>query len=44
MTMRFQYPFKSHYATIDGVRLHYLDEGQGAPIWLMHGNMTWSYL
>lgn len=29
MTMRFQYPFKSHYATIDGVRLHYLDEGQG---------------
>lgn len=40
----FAYPFKSHYATIDGVRLHYLDEGQGPVIWLMHGNTTWSYL
>ena len=44
MTTRFEYPFQSHYATIDGVRLHYLDEGQGPVIWLMHGNTTWSYL
>lgn len=44
MTMRFQYPFKSHYATIDGMRLHYLAESQGPPIWLMRGNTTWSYL
>lgn len=44
MTTRFEYPFTSRYATIDGVRLHYLDEGQGSPIWLMHGNTTWSYL
>jgi haloalkane dehalogenase len=44
MTARFEYPFKSRYATVDGMRLHYLDEGQGPPIWLMHGNTTWSYL
>ncbi|MBI3570532.1 MAG: alpha/beta fold hydrolase [Gammaproteobacteria bacterium] len=44
MTARFEYPFTDRYATIDGVRLHYLDEGQGPPIWLMHGNTTWSYL
>jgi haloalkane dehalogenase len=44
MTPRFEYPFTSRYATVDGVRLHYLDEGQGPPVWLMHGNTTWSYL
>lgn len=44
MDGRFQYPFKSRYATIDGVKLHYLDEGAGPTLWLMHGNTTWSYL
>ena len=44
MTQLFEYPFESHYATVDGVRLHYLDEGQGPVIWLMHGNTSWSYL
>jgi haloalkane dehalogenase len=44
MTTRFEYPFQSHYATVDGVRLHYLDEGQGPVIWMMHGNTSWSYL
>lgn len=44
MIPRFEYSFTSRYATVDGVRLHYLDEGQGPPIWLMHGNTTWSYL
>ena len=44
MTARFEYPFKDNYVTIDGVRLHYLDEGHGPVVWLMHGNTTWSYL
>ena len=26
------FPFESHYATIDGVNLHYVDEGEGPPI------------
>lgn len=29
---------------VDGIKLHYLDEGQGPVIWLMHGNTSWSYL
>lgn len=41
---RFEYPFTNRYVTLDGVRLHYLDEGQGPPVWLMHGNTSWSYL
>ena len=44
MSARFQYPFKSRYVTVDGVRLHYVDEGKGPVLWLMHGNTTWSYL
>lgn len=42
--MLYEYPFKSKSALIDGVRLHYLDEGEGPVIWMMHGNPTWSYL
>ena len=38
------FPFESHYTSIDGVRLHYVDEGQGPPVLLFHGQPTWSYL
>ena len=38
------FPFESHYATIDGVKLHYVDEGEGPPILMFHGEPTWSYL
>jgi len=44
MTERFQYPFKENYEVIDGVRLHYVDEGSGPPILMVHGQPTWSYL
>ncbi|WP_165228830.1 alpha/beta fold hydrolase [Aquisphaera insulae] len=27
----------------DGIRLHYLDEGAGAPVVMVHGNPTWSF-
>ena len=30
------FPLESHYATIDGVRLHYVDEGEGPPILMFH--------
>ena len=38
------FPFKPRFFTHDGVRLHYVDEGQGEPVVLLHGNPTWSYL
>jgi haloalkane dehalogenase len=38
------YPFEPHYLEIDGLRLHYLDEGEGEPIVCFHGEPTWSYL
>jgi haloalkane dehalogenase len=38
------YPFESHFAEIDGAQVHYIDEGRGAPLLLLHGNPTWSFL
>lgn len=40
------YDFTPHYAEVDGLRLHYLDEGakDGAPIVCFHGEPTWAYL
>ena len=44
MADRYQYPFKENYADIDDQRMHYVDEGQGPVILMMHGEPTWSYL
>jgi haloalkane dehalogenase len=38
------YPFASHFEDINGSRVHYLDEGVGPPLILLHGNPTWSFL
>jgi haloalkane dehalogenase len=38
------YPFQSHYADLDRARVHYVDEGSGPPLLLLHGNPTWSFL
>jgi len=38
------YPFEPHYLEQDGLRMHYLDEGEGPPVLLLHGEPTWSYL
>jgi cis-3-alkyl-4-acyloxetan-2-one decarboxylase len=37
------YPFESHWITIQGHRYHYLDEGQGPVLLMVHGNPTWSF-
>src|SRR5512137_1165151 len=37
------YPFAGHYLDLDGLRLHYLDEGSGEPVVMLHGNPTWSF-
>lgn len=41
---RTQYPFKPHYFQTGAGRMHYLDEGSGSPVVLVHGTPTWSYL
>jgi haloalkane dehalogenase len=38
------YPWAPHYLDVGrGVKLHYLDEGQGEPLVMVHGNPTWSF-
>jgi haloalkane dehalogenase len=38
------YPFESRFAEADGARVHFVDEGEGPPLLLLHGNPTWSFL
>jgi len=38
------YPFQSRFETVQGARLHYVDEGRGPVLFMLHGNPTWSYL
>jgi haloalkane dehalogenase len=38
------YPFAPHHTEFEGMRMHHLDEGEGQPILLLHGEPTWSYL
>lgn len=37
------YPFTSHYFNVDSNQLHYIDEGKGDIIVMVHGNPTWSF-
>ena len=37
------YPFQSREITLDGHRCHYLDEGTGPVLLMVHGNPTWSF-
>ncbi len=37
------FPFQSRYLDISGNNIHYIDEGHGPPVVLLHGNPTWSY-
>jgi haloalkane dehalogenase len=38
------YTFAPHYLEQDGLRMHYVDEGDGDPVLLLHGEPTWAYL
>ena len=38
------YDFEPRYADVDGLRLHYVDEGSGRPVVCFHGEPTWAYL
>jgi haloalkane dehalogenase len=40
------YPFDPHYSIVEGLRMHYVDEGSaaGEVVLLLHGQPSWSYL
>jgi len=38
------FPFAPHYVEIDGLRIHYVDEGSGEVVLCLHGVPTWSFL
>ncbi len=38
------FPFQPHYREVDGLRLAHLDEGDGPPVIMLHGEPTWSFL
>jgi cis-3-alkyl-4-acyloxetan-2-one decarboxylase len=39
-----EYPFESRYFDLPAGRMHYIDEGAGRPVLMLHGNPTWSFL
>lgn len=40
---RHLYPFEPHWRDRgQGIRMHYVDEGQGPPVLMLHGNPSWS--
>ncbi len=42
-SFRSLYPFEDRLQDIDGKAYHYLDEGEGEPVVMVHGNPTWSF-
>ncbi len=37
------YPFTGHTIDLNGLNYHYLDEGCGKPVVMVHGNPSWSF-
>lgn len=40
---RHLYPFESRSTPVRGLKYHYVDEGKGEPLVMIHGNPTWSF-
>jgi len=40
------YAFEPHFVEVEGLRMHYVDEGpaSAAPVLMLHGEPSWSYL
>jgi len=43
-TFEGSFNFAPHYHHINGFEMHFVDEGRGEPIVLVHGDPTWGYL
>jgi haloalkane dehalogenase len=42
--IREQWPWQPRFARVNGSRMHYIDEGSGNSVVLLHGNPTWGFL
>lgn len=40
---RTEYPFESNYLELPAGKMHYIDQGEGDPIVMVHGNPGWSF-
>jgi haloalkane dehalogenase len=38
------FPYNPHFVKINGMQVHYVDEGEGETILCLHGEPTWSFL
>ncbi len=38
------FPFPPHYHVVNGFAMHFVDEGSGEPLVMLHGDPTWGYL
>ena len=43
-SIRDKWPYAPRFGAVNGWRMHYVDEGEGDPVVLLHGNPTWGYL
>lgn len=43
MNLETLFPFKHNYLAINEQKYHYLDEGTGDPVVMVHGNPSWSF-
>ncbi len=42
-SLKVEYPFESNSLELAGTKMNYVDEGNGHPIIMLHGNPTWSF-
>jgi len=42
--VRALWPWTSRWAWVNGRQMHYIDEGEGPPVLLQHGNPAWGFL
>jgi pimeloyl-ACP methyl ester carboxylesterase len=44
LEVRALWPHRPRFAKVNGWRMHYIEEGEGDPVLLLHGNPTWGFL
>jgi hypothetical protein len=38
-----EWPYEPRFRRVNGWRMHYIDEGSGDPVVLLHGNPAWGF-